>query len=160
MSTAIREQKEQQVAEIKEMLSQAKSFILVDYKGLSVAKDTELRAEFRKAGVRYHIFKNRLLKIALQDERFDEALNGPTAIAVGTEDMTAPAKILLAKAAAFKSLTIKCGMADGTYLNEEGCKQLATLPSREVLLSMFIGLLQAPIAGFARAIDAIAKQQQ
>lgn len=163
MSQAIREQKEKQVAEIKAMLTEAKSFVLIDYKGLTVAQDTELRNAFRKAGVKYHVMKNRLVKIALNDmgyTQFDEALNGPTAVAMGIEDIAAPAKITAEKATAFKKMAIKCGMVDGLYLDEAGCKVLATLPSREVLIAMLLGMLQAPIASFARAINAIAEKQQ
>lgn len=163
MSQAIREQKEKQVAEIKAMLTEAKSFVLIDYKGLTVAQDTELRNAFRKASVKYHVMKNRLVKIALNDmgyTQFDEALNGPTAVAMGIDDIAAPAKITAEKATAFKKMAIKCGMVDGLYLDEAGCKVLATLPSREVLIAMLLGMLQAPIASFARAINAIAEKQQ
>lgn len=162
MSSAIRAQKEKQVAEITRMLTEAKSFVLIDYKGLTVAQDTELRNEFRKAGVKYHVLKNRLVKIALNNMGytcFDEALNGTTAIAMGFEDIAAPAKIASAKAAAYKKTSIKCGMVDGTFLDMEGCKVLATLPSREVLIAQLLGMLQAPIASFARVIDAIAQQK-
>ncbi|MBO5305080.1 MAG: 50S ribosomal protein L10, partial [Clostridia bacterium] len=104
----------------------------------------------------------RLMKIALNElgyTQFDDALNGPTAIALGSDDIAAPAKIAMDKAKAFKKMTIKCGFVDGKYLDEEGCKVLATLPSREGLISQILGLLQAPMAGLARAISAIAEKQ-
>lgn len=160
MSVAIREQKEAKVAEITQMLSEAKSFVLIDYKGLTVAQDTELRVDLRKAGVRYHVFKNRLAKIALNNmgyNQFDDALNGTTAFAMGIEDIAAPAKIPAEKAKDFKKITIKCGMVDGLFLDEAGCKQLATLPPKEVLIAQLLGMIQAPIASFARVIDAIAQ---
>ena len=161
-STAILEQKKRQVEEIKKMVSEASSFVLIDYCGISVAQDTELRNEFRKNDVKYAVIKNRLLKIALNElgyTQFDEALNGPTAVAFGGENLAAPAKIANDKAAAFKKMKIKCGMVDGIFLDEEGVKRLATLPSREGLIAMLLGMLQAPIAAFARAIDAIAKKK-
>ena len=161
-STAILEQKKRQVEEIKKMVSEASSFVLIDYCGISVAQDTELRNEFRKNDVKYAVIKNRLLKIALNElgyTQFDEALNGPTAVAFGGENLAAPAKIANDKAAAFKKMKINCGMVDGIFLDEAGVKRLATLPSREGLIAMLLGMLQAPVAAFARAIDAIAKKK-
>ena len=161
-SNAILEQKKQQVEEIKKLVTESSSFVLIDYCGITVAQDTELRAEFRKNDVKYAVIKNRLLKIALNElgyTQFDEALNGPTAVAFGGENLAAPAKIANEKAAAFKKMKIKCGMVDGIFLDEEGVKRLATLPSREGLIAQVLGMLQAPIAAFARVIDAIAKKQ-
>ena len=160
--SALRDAKVEKVAEIKEKLQNASSFVLVDYKGLTVAEDTTLRSEYRKSGVTYHVYKNRLMKIALNElgyTQFDDALNGPTAIALGSDDIAAPAKIAMDKAKAFKKMTIKCGFVDGKYFDEEGCKVLATLPSREGLISQILGLLQSPMAGLARAISAIAEKQ-
>ncbi|MFA5450094.1 MAG: 50S ribosomal protein L10 [Clostridia bacterium] len=162
MSTAIRQQKEKQVEDIIKQFSEAKSFVLVDYKGLTVAQDTELRRAFRNAGVNYHVMKNRLVKIALNKmgfTEFDEALKGPTSVAMAADDLSAPARITVEKSNAFKKMAIKCGMADGLFLDEEGCKVLAKLPSREILIAQLLGMLQAPIASFARAIDAIAQQK-
>ena len=161
-SNAILEQKKQQVEQIKKLVSEASSFVLIDYCGITVAQDTELRNEFRKNDAKYAVIKNRLLKIALNElgyTQFDEALNGPTAVAFGGENLAAPAKIANDKAAAFKKMKIKCGMVDGIFLDEAGVKRLATLPSKEGLIAMLLGMLQAPIAAFARAIDAIAKKQ-
>ena len=161
-SNAILEQKKQQVEEIKKLVTESSSFVLIDYCGITVAQDTELRTGFRKNDVKYAVIKNRLLKIALNElgyTQFDEALNGPTAVAFGGENLAAPAKIANEKAAAFKKMKIKCGMVDGIFLDEEGVKRLATLPSREGLIAQVLGMLQAPIAAFARVIDAIAKKQ-
>lgn len=161
-SNAILEQKKQQVELIKKLVSESSSFVLIDYCGITVAQDTELRTEFRKNDVKYAVIKNRLLKIALNElgyTQFDEALNGPTAVAFGGENLAAPAKIANDKATAFKKMKIKCGMVDGIFLDEAGVKRLATLPSKEGLIAQLLGMLQAPIAAFARAIDAIAKKQ-
>ena len=162
-SKAIMEQKVKQVEEIKQMITSASSVVLIDYCGISVAQDTELRNEFRKSDVKYAVIKNRLLKLAFNElgyTQFDEALNGPTAVAFGGDNLAAPAKIASDKAAAFKKMKIKCGMVDGIFLDETGCKKLASLPSREGLIAQVLGMLQAPIAAFARAIDAIAKKQE
>lgn len=161
MST-LRDAKVAKVAEIKEKLEKAGSFVLLDYKGLTVAEDTDLRNAYRKCGVTYHVYKNRLVKIALNEmgyTQFDEALNGPTAVAMGADDISAPARIAYEKAKAFKKMTVKCGLVDGGYLDENGCKTLATLPNREGLISQILGLLQSPVAGFARTIAAIAEKQ-
>lgn len=160
--SALKDQKVAKVAEIKEKLQNASSFVLLDYKGISVAEDTELRSEFRKNGVTYHVYKNRLVKIALNElgyTQFDDALNGPTAVAMGSTDIAAPAKIALEKSKAFKKMEVKCGLVDGSFLDKEGCTTLATLPSREGLISQILGLLQSPVAGLARAIAAIAEKQ-
>jgi large subunit ribosomal protein L10 len=152
----------EKVSEIKENIQKASSFVLVNYQGLTVAEDTALRNEFRKQGVSYHVYKNRLMRIALNElgyTQYDEALNGPTAIAMGSNDIAAPAKVALTKAKEFKKLAIKCGSVDGDFLNAEECKVLATLPSREGLISQILGLLQAPIASFARVLNSIAEKQ-
>ena len=99
--SAFKDAKVEKVAEIKEKLEKASSFVLVDYKGLTVAEDTAMRSEFRQSGVSYHVYKNRLMKIALNElgySDFDEALNGPTAIALGSTDLAAPARIAIDKA--------------------------------------------------------------
>lgn len=163
MSSVFRQQKEKQVAYITEQLKSAKSFLIIDYKGITVAQDTELRNAFRAAGVKYHVMKNRLVKIALTNlgygNDYDAALNGTTAVAIATAEETAPAKVTYQKAETIKVISVKCGMAEGRYLRPEECKALATLPSRNVLIAQLLGMLQAPIASFARAIDAIAQQK-
>lgn len=160
--STFRDAKVEKVAEIREKLAKAPSFVLVDYKGLTVAEDTALRNEFRSKGVSYHVYKNRLMKIVLNElgyNQFDDALNGPTAIAIGSFDIAAPAKIAIDKAKVYKKMAIKGGLVEGSYLDEAGCQTLATLPSREGLISQILGLLQSPVAGFARTIAAIAEQK-
>lgn len=160
--SANQETKVLKVAEIKEKIAAANSFVLIDYKGLTVAEDTKLRNSFRQNGVTYHVYKNRLMKIALNElgyNQFDEALNGPTAIALGSNDIAAPAKVALEKSREFKKMAVKCGLVDGSFLDAEGCKVLATLPSREGLISQILGLLQAPVASFARVLNAIAEKR-
>ncbi|HHT83812.1 MAG: 50S ribosomal protein L10 [Christensenellales bacterium] len=157
-----RDKKVAKVADIKEKLSNASSFVLIDYKGLTVAQDTEMRNAFREKGVIYEVMKNRLLNLALKDmgyDQFADYLKGPTAVAMGTSDIAAPAKVALDKSQLFKKMQIKCGMVDGIFLDGEGCKKLAQLPSREGLISQILGLLQAPIAALARALSAIAEKQ-
>lgn len=158
----ITDAKRAKVAEIKEKLEKAQSFVLIDYKGLTVAQDNELRRAFRESGVSYEVMKNRFLNIALNDmgyPQFANDLNGPTAVAMGSTDIAAPARVAFDKQKAFKKIAIKCGFVDGNYLDEEGCKALSTMPGREGLISMLLGMLQAPIAGLARTLNAIAEKQ-
>lgn len=162
MSKAIREQKELKVREIAEKLQKAQSFVILDYKGISVEQDTALRNAYRAAGVEYRVWKNRLLKIALNDlgyTQFDEALNGPSAVALGHDDLAAPARIALDKIAEYKKMDVKCGMVDGQYLDKAGVDGLAKLPTREVLLAQLLGMLLSPITSFACVLDAIAKKK-
>ncbi len=150
-----RELKIQVVKEIKEKIEKSKSFVIVDYRGITVAQDTELRAMMRKSGVEYKVLKNRLVKIALNElgyTQYDEALNGPTAIAFGMDDVVAPAKILVDNAQQFPKLEIKCGMAEKSFIDKNGVKALAALPSKEILVAKLLGTMQAPIAGFARVL--------
>lgn len=155
-----REQKEQKVEDIKEKIANAKSFLLIDYKGITVGQDTLLRKEYRENGCSYEVLKNSLLKIALNDlgyTQFDTALKGPTAVAMAnTDDISAPARIAFTKAREFRKMTIKCGLADGEFLGQEQCRELALLPNKETLIAQLLGMLQAPIASFARVLDAIA----
>ena len=155
MSAAL-EEKKKLVEELKEKIGAAKSVVIVDYKGLSVFEDTELRKTLREANVEYRVLKNRLMQKAFNElgySDFDEALNGPTAVAFANGDPVAPAKILLDSADKTKKLTVKCGMVDGTYINVDGVKELATLPPKEVLLAKLLGTREAPISGLARVLN-------
>ena len=155
MSAAL-EEKKKLVEELKEKIGAAKSVVIVDYKGLSVFEDTELRKTLREANVEYRVLKNRLMQKAFNElgyTDFDEALNGPTAVAFANGDPVAPAKILLDSADKTKKLSVKCGMVDGTYITVDGVKELATLPPKEVLLAKLLGTLEAPISGLARVLN-------
>lgn len=155
MSAAL-EEKKQLVEEIKGKIGAAKSVVIVDYKGLSVFEDTELRKTLREANVEYRVLKNRLVQKAFNElgyTDFDEALNGPTAVAFANGDPVAPAKILLESADKTKKLSVKCGMIDGSYITVDGVKELATLPPKEVLLAKLLGTLEAPISGLARVLN-------
>jgi len=154
--SAALEEKKKLVEELKEKIGAAKSVVIVDYKGLSVFEDTELRKTLREANVEYRVLKNRLMQKAFNElgyTDFDEALNGPTAVAFANGDPVAPAKILLDSADKTKKLSVKCGMVDGTYITVDGVKELATLPPKEVLLAKLLGTLEAPISGLARVLN-------
>ena len=155
MSAAL-EEKKKLVEELKEKIGSAQSIVIVDYKGLTVFEDTELRKTLREANVEYRVLKNRLMQKAFNElgyTEFDEALNGPTAVAFAATDPAAPAKILLESADKTKKITVKCGMVDGAFVTPDGVKELATLPPKEVLIAKLLGTMSAPISGLARVLN-------
>ena len=148
---------------IKEQIQNCQSFVIVDYKGLTVAQDTEFRAEFRKNGVEYKVLKNTLFKIALHElgyTEFDEALNGPSAIAFGMEDAVSPAKVASDGIAKYKAMQIKCGMFDKKFADAATVDAMSKVPSKEVLLAMLVSVLSAPMRGLAVALNAIAEKAE
>ena len=148
------------VDEIQGYVSDAKAAVLVDYRGLTVEQDTRLRKQLREAGVVYKVYKNTMLHLAFDGTDYaqlDQHLEGPTAIAFGIEDETAPARILNDFAKEAESLQFKGAVVDGTYYDEAGIKVLATIPSKDVLISKLLGSLQSPVTNFARVIKQIAE---
>lgn len=150
------------VDQISEELNGAKAAVLVDYRGLTVEQDTELRKQLREAGVVYKVYKNTMINFAVKGTEFEELskhLEGPTAIAISKEDATAPARILFNFAKNAPKLELKAGVVDGTYYDEKGIQVIATIPSREELLSKLLGSIQSPITNFARVIKQIAEKE-
>jgi len=155
-------QKRELVEQIKEKIQNSKSFVILDYKGLTVAQDTEFRAEFRKNGVDYKVLKNTLVKKALNElgyTEFDEALNGPSAFAFGMEDAVAPAKVAADGCKNYKTMQIKCGMFDQKFADASVVDAMSKVPNRETLLAMLVSVLSAPMRGLAVALNAIAEKQ-
>ncbi|MBP1759232.1 MAG: ribosomal protein [Firmicutes bacterium] len=151
------EEKSLLVSEIKEKFQRSSGVVLADYRGLTVAQVTQLRARLRKAGVEYRVLKNTLVRRAADEigvEGLESFLKGPTALAF-SEDPVAPAKILLdfAKENKLKSFQIKAGVLEGRVIGAEGVKALADLPSREVLLAMVLRGMQAPLTGMANVLQ-------
>lgn len=158
-----RQQKAAQIEEIKAKIQNCKSMVVVDYKGISVADDTKLRADFRKQDVEYRVLKNRLVQIALNElgiGGFDGHLEGPTAIAFANGDALAAAKIVADTMKSVSSIQVKCGLMDGAYIDAKTVAKLATIPSKEVLLAQLLGMLQSPLSGLARALQQVAEKQQ
>lgn len=155
--------KAEQIQLIKEQISNAKSFVLVEYEGINVEEDTKLRSNFRQNGVKYQVHKNRLLKIALNElgyNEFDSYLEKTTAIALANEDALAAAKITTEASNTIKAIKTKCGMMDGKFVDASVVSQLATIPSKDVLLAQLCGLLQSGLSGLARALSQIAEQKE
>ncbi|MGG0239332.1 50S ribosomal protein L10 [Bacillus rhizoplanae] len=162
MSKAI-ESKQQVVTEIAEKLRESKSTIVVDYRGLTVSEATELRKNLREAGVEFKVYKNSLTRRAAESAEMaelNEFLTGPNAIAFSNEDVIAPAKVLNDFAKNHEALEIKAGVIEGKLVSLDEVKAIATLPSREGLLSMLLSVLQAPMRGLAIATKAVADQKE
>lgn len=154
------ELKQPVVQEIADKVKDAQSVVVVDYRGLTVAEDTQLRRELREAGVTYKVYKNTMMNFAFKDTDFESlspVLEGPSAIAISTDDATAPARVLSKFAKNAPALEIKAGVVEGTFYDAAGMKAIASVPSREELLSKLLGSLQSPIANMARVLKQIAE---
>ncbi len=149
------------VQEIADQIQDAQSVVLVDYRGLTVEEDTQLRKQLREAGVTYKVYKNTLMNFAFKGTDFESMsslLEGPNAIAISKEDATAPARILAKFAKTAPALELKAGVVEGTFFDSEGIKAIASVPSRDELLSKFLGSIQSPITNLARVLNQIAEQ--
>lgn len=149
------------VEAISEEIKDAQSVVLVDYRGLTVAQDTELRKQLREAGIIYKVYKNTMIKRAIEGTEFEgltDCLEGPSAIAISKEDATAPARILCKFAKDAQKLELKGGVVEGNVYDVAGLTELSKIPSREELLSKLLGSMQSPITNFARVIKQIAEQ--
>ena len=150
------------VEEIKANLEGAKSVVLVDYLGLTVEQDTNLRRAAREAGLIYKVYKNTMVKRAIEGTEFADIakdLEGPTAVAISKEDATAPARVVANFAKTAPKLEMKSGIVEGSYYDAEGIKAISQIPSREELLSRLLGSLQSPITNLARVINQVAEQK-
>lgn len=157
-SEKILELKKQQVEALKAKIDASCAGVVVSYQGINVADDTKLRKELREAGVDYAVVKNTLLHLAVEGtslQGMDDVLEGTTALAVSNDDYVAAARILGKFAKANPYFELKTGYLDGELISKEKLVELSSLPSREVLLAAVLNAFNAPIASFARAIQAI-----
>ena len=162
-SEKVLESKKVIVADLVERLKAAQAGVIADYRGLTVAQDTELRAKLREAGVEYTIVKNTLTRFAANEvglEGLDPVLHGPTALATSSTDVVAPAKVLVEFAKANEQLEIKAGFVDGKVIDANEVKVYASIPNKETLISKMMGSLQAPIGSLVRTLDSIAKNME
>jgi large subunit ribosomal protein L10 len=149
------------VAEIAENIKDADSIVVVDYRGLTVEQDTRLRRNLREAGVTYKVYKNTFINFAIKGTEFEgisEYLEGPTAIAISKDDATAPARVIAKFAKEAPILEIKGGVVEGTVYDAKGIAQIASIPSRDELISKLLGSLQSPITNFARVMNQLAEK--
>ena len=157
-SAKILEAKKAEVAAIAERLQGACAGVIVDYRGINVADDTVLRKELREAGVEYTVTKNTMIELAIKGtelEGLSECLEGTTALATSTDDYVAAARILCKFASTHNNFNVKSGFLDNEVISIEKIDSLAKLPSRDVLLATVCSVFNAPIAAFARAVQAI-----
>ncbi|WP_181351062.1 50S ribosomal protein L10 [Thalassobacillus sp. CUG 92003] len=156
------EQKKQVVSEIADKFRNSKSAILVDYRGLDVGEDSELRRQLREAGVDYKVYKNTMTRRAVEDvelSELQENLVGPTALAFSADDAVAPARVLKSFSKDHKELEIKGGVIEGKIATLEQIQEIADLPDYEGLVSMLLSVLQAPVRNLAYATQQVADQK-
>ncbi|MCQ2081115.1 MAG: 50S ribosomal protein L10 [Lachnospiraceae bacterium] len=149
------------VEEISSYIKDAQSVVLVDYRGLTVEQDTNLRKALRAEGITYKVYKNTMMNFAFKGTDFESLapyLEGPSAIAISTTDATAPARVLSKFAKTADKLEIKAGVVEGVAYDAAGIAKIASIPSREELLSKLLGSIQSPITNFARVIKQIAEK--
>jgi len=160
-NSQILEQKKQVVSSIAETFKSSAAGVLIDYRGLNVAEDTELRNKFREAGVTYTVIKNTLTRFAAKEVGFDEldeVLHGPTSLATSETDVIAPAKIIAEFAKTHPVVEIKAGFVEGKVVSVDDVKALAAIPSKDVLLARMLGSLMGPLTGICVALNAIVER--
>lgn len=155
------EMKQPVVEEISANIKDAQSVVLVDYRGLTVEQDTELRKQLREAGITYKVYKNTMMNFAFKGTACEDLapyLEGPSAIAISTTDATAPARVLCKFAKTASKLEVKGGIVEGVAYDAKGVAEIALIPSREELLSKLLGSIQSPITNFARVMNQLAEK--
>ena len=157
-SNSILAQKQQIVADLAEQLKTSTAGVLVNYQGITVEDDTKMRKALREAGVKYMVVKNSLTGRACEEVGFGDMkqyLSGMTAIAIGGDDLIAPAKVLKEYAEKVESFSILAGYLDGKVIDVKTVEALADIPSKEVLIAKFLGSIKSPLYGFAYALQAV-----
>ncbi len=148
--------KKQVMENLKDKLQKANGVIVTEYQGLNVGDLNDLRSKLRKVSCEYHIIQNTLLHLASQNSDYtaiDDTLKGPTAVCFVYGDPVAPAKVIMDFKKDHEKLKVKAGLIEKKVVNEKELKSLASLPSRQVLLSMLVGRLQAPIANLVYVLN-------
>ena len=157
------ESKKAVVEELSDRIGKATAVVFVDYKGITVAQDTELRNKFREAGVEYSVVKNTLTRLAANKvgfKEFDEVLNGTTSMATTTDDPIAPARIVSEFAKKNKNvLKIKGGIVEGKVQSVDALNAFGELPSKNALIAQVLGTFLAPITSLAFVIDQFREQK-
>ncbi len=163
-SANVLEAKKVKVSQLAELLKNAKSGVIVDYKGITVEEDTKLRRELREAGVHYSVEKNTMLKRALAEagiEGLEGVLEGTSAIALSNDDETAPARVLGKFANDLEGkFELKAGFIGTEIYDKAGVEALSKIPSRENLLAMLVGSLQGPMQKLAATLQAVVDKNE
>lgn len=161
MNQTILQQKQDLVNVIKNKIEKAGSTVVVEYRGLTVSEVTDLRRKLREEGCEMVVYKNTMTQRAVEmlgHNDLLQSLTGPNAIAV-SDDEIAASRVLSKFAKKHSKLVIKAGIVDNKVIDADEIKQLAALPGKEGLLSMFLSCLQSPISAFARTVQAVADAQ-
>ena len=161
MSKEAWQEKQIIIDEIKEKLEKAKSAVVVDYMGITVAQADAMRKKLREADIDYTVYKNTLAKRAIEGTQYEslgEVLQGPSAFAISYDDATAPARVINEVIEDYKKMEFKAGIIEGDFFDAEGVKQIAKIPSRDTLIAKFMGSIQSPITNFARVLNQIAEK--
>ena len=156
-------QKQIIIDEIKDKFERAESAVVIDYMGITIAEADEMRKKLREAEVDYTVYKNTLVKRAIEGTKYEalgEILEGPSGFAFSYDDATAPARVLNDARKAYKKMEFKGGIIEGEYYDKENIEKIAAIPSRDTLISKFMGSIQSPIANFARVVAQIAEQKE
>ena len=156
-SPKILSEKQEIVKALAEKLDGSVAGVLVDYKGTDVALDTEMRRKMREAGVEYTVIKNTMLRFASREiglEDLEPFLEGPTALAIHTDDPVAPAKLVFSFVGKDKPMQVKVGFVDGKVITAQEVEALSKLPAKEVLVAQVLGTMMAPISGLANVLNA------
>jgi large subunit ribosomal protein L10 len=159
MSVEAKQAKQVIIDEIKEKLDGAQSAVVIDYMGTTVAQADAMRKKLREANVDYTVYKNTLIKRAIEGTEFAplaDVLDGPSAIAISKEDATAPARVLKEVIDEFKKMEFKAGVVEGTFFDQNGIREIANIPNRDVLIAKFMGSIQSPVSKAVRTFQAIA----
>ncbi len=155
------QEKQAVVAEVSAQVAQAQTVVLAEYRGIPVAEITKLRANARQSGVYFHVLKNTLARRAVQGTPFEglaDQMVGPLVYSISA-DAVAAAKVVHEFAKTNDKLVIKAGAYNGKMLDKAAVAALASVPSKEVLLAQLLGVMQAPVSGFARVLAAVAEQK-
>lgn len=155
--------KVEKVSEIRDKFERATSIVLANYQGINVEQDTELRRKMRESGLDYKVYKNRLVKIVAKELGYDfllEHLEGATSIAFSYDDVIAPAKILNEFSEKLDFFSLKVGVIEKEYYDNEKLQKLANIPSREILISKLLGSIKSPISNFAYLLNAIKEKKE
>ena len=159
MSVEAKQAKQVIIDEIKAKLDGAQSVVVLDYIGTTVEEANAMRKKLREANVDYTVYKNTLIKRAIEGTEFAclaDVLEGPSAIAISKEDATAPARVLNESIKATKKMALKAGIVEGQFMDANGIQAIADIPSRDVLIAKFMGSIQSPVSKAVRTFQAIA----
>ena len=148
-------QKQVIIDEIKDKFERAASVVAIDYIGITVAEADNMRKKLREANVDYTVYKNTLVNRAIEGTEYEtmkDVLAGPSGFAFSYDDATAPARVLNEAIKEYKKMEFKGGIVEGEYYDKDGLQTLASIPSRDTLISKFMGSIQSPVANFARVL--------